>query len=216
MWVSSVQSLTARSFYFPTVLVGPSFDYASYDALIKHTLYTTPPPNAKSKISGRTPVGRRRVALLHFAIGIFFLAIFSLLGARGSFERVLTPTWYTWGKAQQFGFIQFCAFVARTKYYAVWSMSEGACIQSGLGFNGYDPKTGRTLWNRVRNINILAIETSESFKVLLDSWNCRTNVWLRECVYKRLAKKGQKPGSFQSMATFVTSAFWVSCQILVQ
>jgi len=47
---------------------------------------------------------------------------------------------------------------------------------TGVGFNGYDPKTGRTLWNRVRNINILSIETAESFKVLFDSWNCRTNV----------------------------------------
>ena len=79
-----------------------------------------------------------------------------------------------------------------------------------MGFNGYDPKTGRTLWNRVRNINIVSIETAESFKVLFDSWNCRTNVWLRDCVYKRLTKKGQKPGSKQSMATFVTSAIWVS------
>jgi lysophospholipid acyltransferase len=62
----------------------------------------------------------------------------------------------------------------------------------------------------VRNVNILAIESAESFKVLFDSWNCRTNVWLRECVYKRLVKPGKKPGSVQSMATFVTSAFWVS------
>jgi hypothetical protein len=28
----------------------------------------------------------------------------------------------------------------------------------------------------VRNINIIDIETAESFKVLFDSWNCRTNV----------------------------------------
>jgi hypothetical protein len=28
----------------------------------------------------------------------------------------------------------------------------------------------------VRNINVLSIETAESFKVLFDSWNCRTNV----------------------------------------
>lgn len=53
---------------------------------------------------------------------------------------------------------------------------QGACILTGAGFNGYDPKTGRTLWNRLRNVNIPAIETAESFKVLFDSWNCRTNV----------------------------------------
>jgi lysophospholipid acyltransferase len=103
---------------------------------------------------------------------------------------------------------------------------QGACILTGIGFNGYDPKTGRTLWNRARNVNIVAIETAESFKVLFDSWNCRTNVslglerhpqsypliaqvWLRDCVYKRLTKKGKKPGTKESMATFVTSAIWV-------
>jgi lysophospholipid acyltransferase len=62
----------------------------------------------------------------------------------------------------------------------------------------------------VRNVNIVSIESAESFKVVFDSWNCRTNVWLRDCVYKRLVKKGQKPGSAQSMATFLTSAIWVS------
>jgi lysophospholipid acyltransferase len=45
--------------------------------------------------------------------------------------------------------------------------------------------------------------------VLLDSWNMKTNVWLRECVYKRVTPKGKKPGFQSSMITFATSAFWV-------
>lgn len=76
-------------------------------------------------------------------------------------------------------------------------------IASGLG---YDPLTSS--WTRGRNVQIRAIETAESFKVLLDSWNCGTNYWLRECVYKRLARQGRKPGFKSTMATFVTSAFW--------
>lgn len=35
-------------------------------------------------------------------------------------------------------------------------------------------------------------------------------MWLRDCVYKRVTKKGRKPGSKESMATFLTSAVWVS------
>ena len=38
----------------------------------------------------------------------------------------------------------------------------------------------------------------------------KTNVWLRECVYKRVTPKGKKPGFVSSLATFATSAFWVS------
>ena len=63
--------------------------------------------------------------------------------------------------------------------YMLTMDSQGACILAGIGFNGYDPKTGRTLWNKVRNINIISIETAESFKALFDNWNCRTNVRIR-------------------------------------
>ena len=37
----------------------------------------------------------------------------------------------------------------------------------------------------------------------------KTNIWLRECVYKRVTPKGKKPGFQSSLATFMTSAFWV-------
>ena len=59
-------------------------------------------------------------------------------------------------------------------------------------------------------MDILNIEFAENLKVLLDSWNMKTNVWLRECVYKRVTPKGKKPGFRSSMITFATSAFWVS------
>ena len=58
-------------------------------------------------------------------------------------------------------------------------------------------------------MDILNIEFAENLKVLLDSWNMKTNVWLRECVYKRVTPKGKKPGFRSSLATFATSAFWV-------
>ena len=37
----------------------------------------------------------------------------------------------------------------------------------------------------------------------------RANVWLRECIYKRVTKKGVKPGFKSSMLTFTVSAIWV-------
>lgn len=57
----------------------------------------------------------------------------------------------------------------------------------------------------------MQIEFPPNFKVLLDSWNMKTNIWLRECIYKRVAIKGQRPGNRVTMITFLTSAFWVSC-----
>lgn len=166
-------------FFFPSVLIGPSFDYSSYDALVHHTIYVKPPPGVstqQAKTNKRMPHGRKRIAYSHLAVGLLFLAVYGLYGGRGSYSRIVSPDWYTWNKRTRFAFVQFAGFMARTKYYGVWSMSEGACILTGIGFNGYDPKTGKTMWNRVKMIDIGAIETAESFKVLFDSWNCQTNV----------------------------------------
>nr|ODN88185.1 lysophospholipid acyltransferase [Cryptococcus depauperatus CBS 7841] len=199
-------------FFFPGLLVGPSFDYVTYDALVHHRLYHNAPPGASIEqakaTKRRIPYGRKRVAYLHLVVGLCFLGIYATYGDKFDYSRVLSPSWNGWSWLERFGFVQMAGLLARTKYYAVWSLSEGACILTGIGFNGYDAKTGRTLWNRVRNINIRAIEAAGSFKMLFDSWNCRTNVWLKDAVYKRLTKKGRKPGTRESMATFLTSAFW--------
>jgi lysophospholipid acyltransferase len=55
---------------------------------------------------------------------------------------------------------------------------------------------------------VLKIELPENSKMLIDSWNMKTNVWLRECVYKRVTPKGQKAGFQSSMLTYLTSAIW--------
>jgi lysophospholipid acyltransferase len=85
---------------------------------------------------------------------------------------------------------------------------QGASILTGLGFTGYGP-SGESTWGGAANVKILEIELPSNFKVLLDSWNINTNIWLRECIYKRVTPKGKKPGFRSSMLTFATSAFWV-------
>lgn len=80
---------------------------------------------------------------------------------------------------------------------------------TGLGFTGFTP-SGTTRWDGAANVNPLSVEWTSNIKIMLDSWNMKTNVWLRECVYKRVARKGKKPGFKSSMATFIVSAFWVS------
>jgi len=85
---------------------------------------------------------------------------------------------------------------------------QGASILTGLGFTGYGA-SGESTWNGAANVKIKEIELPPNFKVLLDSWNINTNIWLRECIYKRVTPKGKKPGFRSSMLTFATSAFWV-------
>ena len=115
------------------MLIGPSFDYATYDSLICKTLYQTPPPSSGSQnasssaqavYANRRPSGRRRVAYLKLVMGLLFLGYYSTYGGQADYERILSPAWERWTWLQKFGFIQFAGFTARTKYYAVWSLSE--------------------------------------------------------------------------------------------
>lgn len=126
--------------------------------------------------------------------------------------------------------MQLIGLISRTKYYGAWSLTEvcltrmfvvriltttllalkkGAAILSGLGFSGYTA-SGHARWDKTANIHIKNIELAPNFKILLDSWNINANVWLRNCVYKRVTPKGQRPGFRSSMLTFLASALWVS------
>ncbi|KAH8830966.1 endoplasmic reticulum protein [Flagelloscypha sp. PMI_526] len=109
---------------------------------------------------------------------------------------------------REFSLLQPFGFLERSKYYAVWSLTEGACIITGLGISGMDPVTKQIQWEGAANVDILNLEFAPNFKIILDSWNMKTNVWLRECVYKRVTPKGKKPGFRSSMMTFGTSALW--------
>jgi len=96
----------------------------------------------------------------------------------------------------------------RMKYYGVWSLTEGACILSGIGYKGVNPKTGRADWDRLCNVKPLEIELAQNTRAYLGFWNINTNNWLRNYMYLRVTPRGKKPGFRASMATFVTSAFW--------
>ncbi|CAE7187411.1 unnamed protein product [Rhizoctonia solani] len=206
-------------FYFPGLLIGPAFEFVSYRSLIDETIFT---PSTSSLTNGsqasengdsalktqrRVPAGRKRVAYLKFAQGLVFLLLFTLFGPQFNYEMsvdpkwVAKPFWYKLGTTQLFGFF------ARTKYYGAWSLTEGAAVLSGLGFNGFNA-SGQPRWDKTANIDIKNIEFAPNFKVLLDSWNINTNVWLRNCIYKRVTPKGKRPGFKSSMLTFLTSALW--------
>ncbi|CAE6497350.1 unnamed protein product [Rhizoctonia solani] len=207
-------------FYFPGLLVGPAFEFVSYRSLIDETIFT---PSASSSSNGsqvfeknddstlktqrRVPAGRKRVAYLNFAQGLMFLLLFTLFNPQFNYAMSVDPTWAVKPFWYRLVTTQLFGFFARTKYYGAWSLTEGATILSGLGFNGFNA-LGQARWDKTANIDIKNIEFAPNFKVLLDSWNINTNVWLRNCIYKRVTPKGTRPGFRSSMLTFLTSALW--------
>lgn len=213
-------------FYFPGVLIGPATRFVDYRAWANGTLYSSPKGKEKegSAATSRPPPGRLLAAGKELAIGFAFLGVYALFASDWDFSALTRPAseggvrsepflWRAW-------FAVVASFMARTKYYGIWTLTNAACILSGLSYNGLAPvsdsdsgKVGselasRTRWNRCQNVDILGVELAQNWKELLDHWNMNTNVWLRNNVYKRIAKPGRKPGFKSTMFTFVTSAFW--------
>lgn len=181
------------------MLVGPSTRFHDYEQWSKQQLY-----GARSQ----PPAGRFVEALREVGIAVISLALM-VYGASFDYLRLAdhADSVYSWTLWQRILFIQGCGVVARFRYYGVWSLSNASCILSGLAFNGVDPKTGVASWTRCKNVFVHRLECSHNWKELLDAWNSNTNVWLRECVYKRLAGS-RKPGFSAVMGTFVASAIW--------
>lgn len=219
--VPGIHAFLGYALFFPSIIVGPSFDFNLYNSFVNGNLFLDPPTSAPEPagkpISNETPAsgtsvkgdddiagavasfkppkGRKRVAYVHMGVGVGFLAAYALLGSKATYEGILREEWKTYSLPfkyvlwsllvmiysfliyliMRFLYVQAAGLIARLKYYAVWELTDGAMILCGLGFNGYDPKTGRTRWNRVRNIDIVRIETAENYKLLFDHWNMRTS-----------------------------------------
>ncbi|KAJ5578909.1 hypothetical protein N7450_007776 [Penicillium hetheringtonii] len=162
-----------------------------------------PPTRKKRKIprSG-TPAVKKLV------VGLVWIFVFLQLGSRFTTEFVLSDKFLEFGFLRRVFTVYMLGFATRFKYYGVWSLTEGACILSGMGYNGFDNKTGKVFWNRLENVDPWGLETAQNSHAYLGSWNKNTNHWLRNYIYLRVTPKGKKPGFRASMATFATSALW--------
>lgn len=199
-------------FFFPSLLCGPAFDFTEYRCWLDTSMFEVsssvdpakkPPTRKKRRIPrSATP------ALLKMATGLVWILSFLAVSGWYSPEGLYDDSILQFGWLKRVWIMYMTNFTARMKYYGVWSLTEGACIMSGLGFNGVDPVTGRISWNRVENIYPWGVETAQNTRAYLGNWNKKTNDWLRNCIYLRVTPMGKKPGFRASMATFVTSAVW--------
>ncbi|KAG8895989.1 lysophospholipid acyltransferase [Tulasnella sp. 403] len=194
-------------FYFPAFLVGPVLTFSDYMALVNETVYGAAANGNTKRSSKRVPSGRKRVAYRKLLTGVACLGMYAVYDGKFSYQLMLQSSWMTKPFWYRVLHTQAMGTMQRIKYYGAWSMTEGACIFTGYGFNGFK-KDGTSLWNKAANIDILNIELAPNFKILLDNWNINTNVWLRNSVYKRLVPPGKKPTAVTTMQTFMTSAVW--------
>jgi len=156
------------------------------------------------------PPGRFPVAVSEIVFAFVVLAVQARFQDRLNYERLSDPSDSIQSRPLlvRILFLQAAGVNARVRYYAVWGLSNAACIGSGLGFSGWDPHKGIASWSRGRNVDMLAFEFGSNFKEMLDVWNINTSVWLRNNVYKRVTPPGRRPGFRSLIVTFLVSAFW--------
>jgi lysophospholipid acyltransferase len=200
---------TAWVMFFPSFMVGPAFDYADYDSYIDASMFATAagqpaPPTKKSRKIPRSG----QPATIKALTGLAWLGAYLYLSPYYNNDSVTSPDYMKYSLVRRIFMLYALGITTRTKYYAVWTLTEGACILSGLGYNGMDPKTNKPKWDRLENVNPLQIELAQNSRGYLEGWNKNTNHWLRNYVYLRVTPAGKKPGFLASLMTFGTSAFW--------
>lgn len=208
----SVLDYAGYVLFFPSLFAGPAFDYVDYRRWIDTTLFEVPPDTDPSK----APPTRKkrkiprsgRPALKKMIMGIIWVLAFVQLAPNYPYSFYFSDEYETYSLPRRIWQLYMLGLVTRLKYYGCWYLTEGACILSGLGYNGFDAKTGKVFWDRLENVNPWGLETAQNTRGYLENWNKNTNHWLRNYVYLRVTPKGKKPGFRASLATFSTSAFW--------
>ncbi|OBT95457.1 lysophospholipid acyltransferase [Pseudogymnoascus verrucosus] len=198
--------------FFPSLFGGPAFDFVDYTKWIECTMFELPPgvdPSKKPPTRKKRKIPRSGTpAMWKAAEGAFWIFLFLQLSGYVGTDVFIGEKFLTFGFVKRVWFLYLLGFTSRLKYYGVWALTEGACILSGLGYNGVDETTGKVSWNKLENVNPWGVETAQNSRAYLGNWNMNTNNWLRNYIYLRVTPKGKKPGFRASMATFVTSAFW--------
>lgn len=211
----SLISYLGYVFFYASLVTGPSFDYADYEKFILTDLFDDVPDSKKPGKKRKRKIPKSgRVALKKVLQGFVWVGLFVYLTPRITVEMSLSDDFRNNQKfVYKLGYLWILGLVERLKYYAVWLISEGACIVVGLGYNGYDAEKDQLYWNRVQNIDPLRFELGQNVHDCLEAWNMNTNKWLKNFIYLRTCTRDKntgklKAGMIPTVITFATSAFW--------
>lgn len=123
--------------------MGPYLEFANYQALVDGTTFKASSPEASKEAGSKRviPKGRKRVAYRKMITGLVSLYLFVTYGPRFNYSVAVQP-WYAeqplWYRCattayvmcsflihvRRIGFFQIAGFFERTKYYAIWTLTE--------------------------------------------------------------------------------------------
>ncbi|XP_057656266.1 lysophospholipid acyltransferase 6 [Diorhabda carinulata] len=188
------------SLLFPSLMAGPVIFYNDYIDFVEGNNYVKAQSDTRNSqvIYEPSPVKAvvKKVVTALFCAYIFvkFLPRFPIGRVKdGNFVENSTVGHLFW-------YLTVSLLLVRCKYYFAWTMADGICNNSGIGFSGYN-ENGASKWNKYSNVDIFQFEFGTSLKQSIEAWNKGTNIWLRMMVYERTTK-------YSTLLTYILSAIW--------
>lgn len=195
-------------FYFPSAVVGPSFEFADFRNFIN---LEGPFKNIPKFLAIKSAVIELFKSVINILIVLFFLKPFD-----GNYcitqEYANKPIWY------KFLYFNVSFTIQKAKYYGGWKMAQSGIVLCGLGYNPVEKSTDNKQiqlihkFDRVENVVIRDIEIPSNPKKRIQYWNRTVHLWLKYNLFLRLLNVERKPfknnRGIASLITFMVSAFW--------
>ncbi|CAH2226425.1 jg727 [Pararge aegeria aegeria] len=186
--------------YFPACfLVGPIFSFRRYLDFITDKF----PVNLDREIIASRAMKRLLQGLgylIAFQVGI---SVFSM-------KYMMSDEFWETSIIYRHFYSGLWAHFALYKYISCWLLTEASCIRFGLSFNGYVKKSPEdnlvSTWDGCSNIKLMRFEGATKFQHYIDSFNCNTNYFAAEYVYKRLKFLGNR--NLSQFFTLLFLALW--------
>ena len=196
-------------YFYPTAIVGPSFDFIDFHNFI----YLNKP------YSNMNFVNNLIYGFLNIIVGFLFIGFY------GSFNYKFLPDYMSTEKFKsenliyKLFYINISSFFTKCKYHGAWSYNYGILILSGLPYSEEEITNEKNNKKEViKNYNIgnpgsfYIVETSYNPRDIIINWDRSVHLWLKYNVLLRLISVDNKylknNFSLSSFITFICSSIW--------
>ncbi|RVE43584.1 hypothetical protein evm_011768 [Chilo suppressalis] len=185
--------------YFPSCfLVGPIFSFRRYYDYLNDKF-----PLHETEIYDK-------VAMKRFLQGLAYLAAFQIGVSVFNMKFMLSEEFREVNIFYRHIYCGLWAHFALYKYISCWLLTEASCIRFGLSFNGFEKNKDdgklESRWDGCSNIKLMRFEFATKFQHYIDSFNCNTNHFAAEYIYKRLKFLGNR--NLSQFFTLLFLALW--------
>jgi len=193
----SLLEIAAYTYFFGSFLVGPQYPLTRFRKFVTGDF--NDPKTGKPRQNWTNAMLRLLPGIIYMCAHFYY---FMILPTEYFMTEEFRDESFGWKFIHVTLWYRFILF----RYQAVWLVTEGSCILSVLAYNGVDKKTGKDLWDGVRNIRLTKFEFGYTFQSVIESFNYNTNQWAARYIFKRLKFLGNKTASH--LATLVFLALW--------